>query len=315
MLRNWKAWPVAIGLVLVIGGLSWSQQTQPSQQSSSPHPATAEHKQGAKENSDPQAVTPPASQDVGDEEPADDEQSSAGKEWRESLIEHAPDWSVAFFTFVLCVFTGLLWRSTNKLWLAGERQMDLIQTNAAQQSADMQASTKVAQDAVTAARETGIAQVRAYVSVTHVEVGFSPLPYVVVDGKGKAPQMQYEMWVDLKVGNFGQTPARRIQTAWTISRYSDAKDVWAGEQRSIENIDIRPEQTDYIVCYEKFKAPDEGGSRFAKREIDLVLEGAVIYDPVVGPPQRTTPFLYLLSFDKQAGFVKISMSSYVEPAT
>ncbi|TPJ32847.1 hypothetical protein [Mesorhizobium sp. B2-8-3] len=315
MLRNWKAWPVAIGLVLAIGGLSWSQETQPSQQGGSPQPATAEDQQRTPQNSQTHTVAPAPSQVISEAKTTDDEQGNAGKEWRENLVEHAPDWSVAFFTFVLCVFTGLLWRSTNKLWLAGEKQMKLIQDNAAQQSTDMQASTKAAQDAVAVSRETGVTQVRAYISVTKVEVSFHPLPYLIDVVTGKSTK-QYQMWVDLKVGNFGRTPARRIQTSWVISRYADPSDVWAGRRNFIENIDIPPEQTDYIVSDAQFKAPAEAGERFANQEIDLVLEGAVIYDPVVGPPQRITPFLYLLSFDETLDSgVKIRMSTYVDHAT
>ncbi|PBC22094.1 hypothetical protein CK226_15750 [Mesorhizobium sp. WSM4311] len=218
-------------------------------------------------------------------------------------------------TIVIAAFTCTLWLSTRNLWLAGERQMTLIESNATQQSADMQASTKAAQDAVAVARETGVAQIRAYISVTKVEVGFHSLPYLIDVTTGKSTK-QYQMWVDLKVGNFGRTPARRIQTSWVISRYSDQSDIWAGRHNYIENIDIPPEQTDYIVSDAQFKAPAEAGERFAKKEIDLVLEGAVIYDPVAGPPQRITPFLYLLSFDETLDSgVKIRMSTYVDHAT
>lgn len=315
MLRNWKTRALAMGFALAVGGVSWSQEAQPNQQGGTPQPSASEDQKPAKEDSKPQAVARPASQAVGEEKRADDEQGSASKDWHESFVEHAPDWSVAFFTFVLCVFTGLLWRSTNKLWLAGEKQMELIERNAAQQSADMQASTKAAQDAVAVSRETGVTQVRAYISVTKVEVGFHPLPYSLDVVTGKSTK-QYQMWVDLKVGNFGRTPARRIQTSWVISRYSDPSDVWAGRSNFIENIDIPPEQTDYIVSDAQFEAPAETGERFANREIDLVLEGAVIYDPVVGPPQRITPFLYLLSFDETLDSgVKIRMSTYVDHAT
>lgn len=146
-------WPlVAVIVCLSLGGsVVWSQDTQPNQQSRDPQPTATENQQAAKEDGKAPVVAPAPSQVVGDEKSGHDEQGGGKKDWSKSLIEHAPDWSVAFFTFVLCVFTGLLWRSTNKLWLAGDKQMELIEKNAAQQSIDMKASIKVAEDAAKAA--------------------------------------------------------------------------------------------------------------------------------------------------------------------
>ncbi len=43
---------------------------------------------------------------------------------------------VGGFTFALVIATVLLWRSTNSLYEAGERQMELIQRNATQQESN-----------------------------------------------------------------------------------------------------------------------------------------------------------------------------------
>ena len=48
-------------------------------------------------------------------------------------IEHAADWFVAAFTFMLVVVTGGLVWSTNRLWLAGERQYALAGVTAQRQ--------------------------------------------------------------------------------------------------------------------------------------------------------------------------------------
>lgn len=51
---------------------------------------------------------------------------------------------VATLTAVLAISTIGLWRATIRLWKAGERQMELIKDNAAEQSRDMKASIELA---------------------------------------------------------------------------------------------------------------------------------------------------------------------------
>ncbi|MER9890036.1 hypothetical protein NKJ48_31120 [Mesorhizobium sp. M0114] len=188
-----SCWPLyAVVVCLSLGGsVAWSQHAQPNQQSRPPQPTATENQQGTKENGGAPVVVPAPSQVVSDEKADHDAEGGGKKDWSESFVEHAPDWSVAFFTFVLCVFTGLLWRSTNKLWLAGERQMKLIEANAKLQSADMQASTKTAQDAVAVTKEIGRAQVQAYLSCVSAKFG--------------AEDTVFRCWAVIK--NNGQSPA------------------------------------------------------------------------------------------------------------
>lgn len=83
---------------------------------------------------------------------------------------------VAGFTVVLAIFTGTLWWSTNKLWKAGERQMELIERNAAQQTSDMQASVAVAQETARAAErnaEAAIDALRPWVGL-HTNTHYHP---------------------------------------------------------------------------------------------------------------------------------------------
>src|SRR5581483_5523765 len=54
--------------------------------------------------------------------------------WYSTFLDHAPDWFVAIFTGLLVYVTYRLVKSTNKLWEAGERQMQLTGQIAAQQS-------------------------------------------------------------------------------------------------------------------------------------------------------------------------------------
>ncbi len=60
----------------------------------------------------------------------------------------------AVATAAIAWFTLTLKRSTDKLWAAGERQLEVIQDNAAQQSADTKASISAAQKLATAAQKS-----------------------------------------------------------------------------------------------------------------------------------------------------------------
>lgn len=106
----------------------------------------------------------------------------AGVDW----IDRRHDFVTAAATIVIALFTGTLWLATDKLWKAGERQMELIRQNAADQSRDVLASLKeaarsaaameevakhiavsaqAAKDSVAVVKERGAAQMRAYISV------------------------------------------------------------------------------------------------------------------------------------------------------
>ena len=57
---------------------------------------------------------------------------------------------IALSTLALTAFTGLLWRSTEKLWTAGERQIGLVQTNSADQARDTQESLRISSESARA---------------------------------------------------------------------------------------------------------------------------------------------------------------------
>jgi hypothetical protein len=72
---------------------------------------------------------------------------------------------VAGFTVVLAISTIGLWLATNRLWSAGERQLELLAKTAASQSRDMQASVKVATRSAEVAERTMILNDRPWVAV------------------------------------------------------------------------------------------------------------------------------------------------------
>jgi hypothetical protein len=85
------------------------------------------------------------------------EESHAGRqekdEWYERLFEKPTDWLLALFTLFLVIYTRRLYqatsdlrRSTDKLWEAGERQIEVVQKNAERQFEITQQSIKLARD-------------------------------------------------------------------------------------------------------------------------------------------------------------------------
>ena len=108
---------------------------------------------------------------------------------------------VAAFTVVLALSTIGLWLATVALWNAGERQLKLIETNAAQQSRDMQAAIAAAGDSARAANRTAQALIDAerpwvgLFTVTSVRIGANVEPYA-----------------EVVTQNTGRTPARSLRT-------------------------------------------------------------------------------------------------------
>jgi hypothetical protein len=109
---------------------------------------------------------------------ANEPEKDRGEFWSAKLT----DWLLAiftlflvFFTARLCYATAGLKDSTDKLWDAGERQMELIRQNAAEQSRDMQASiveAKRSADAAVAgadvARQALVNAQRAFVFINAI---------------------------------------------------------------------------------------------------------------------------------------------------
>ena len=84
------------------------------------------------------------------------------------------------FTLLLVVVTGWLVyttsglrQSTDKLWEAGERQIELARETAAAQSRDMQASIKIGEDAAIAAAKSADAALNLHRPWVRVELEFT----------------------------------------------------------------------------------------------------------------------------------------------
>jgi hypothetical protein len=92
---------------------------------------------------------------------------------------------VGAFTIVLAISTIGLWLATNKLWVAGERQLRLSGYSAA-----------VSERAVGVTREIGEAQVRAYVRIKSANIYFIgkdglPLIEIVAVNSGQSPALDF----------------------------------------------------------------------------------------------------------------------------
>jgi len=121
------------------GSVAWSQESQIQQQSWPPQPATQQDRQPTADHNEAESGPSASGQTIGDEHAGHGYESSSGKDWSKIFIDHLPDWFVALFTFVLSVFTALLWLSTRKLWKAGEQQISVAKSaaEAAKLSADI----------------------------------------------------------------------------------------------------------------------------------------------------------------------------------
>jgi hypothetical protein len=102
------------------------------------------------------------------------EQHSKGGQksnWYDTFLNYTPDWFVAIFTgllsfvtYRLVTSTGGLKTSTDRLWEAGERQIELSRETAAAQSRDMRESLSIAQEAATTATTANTIAREAYVT-------------------------------------------------------------------------------------------------------------------------------------------------------
>jgi len=184
-----KAWGPALallGLILIAGIGLFSQQFKPNNHAQPPK-AEEQHSRASNTASKPHAEEDDAE---GDEE---------GR-WYDTFLEHTPDWFVALFTLLLTFVTWRLVVSTNKLWAAGERQMELIAANSAQQSRDMKASIAAAEEANRVSRESVTATRRAWLSVEDVKL--VPPTQFMEDG--------FTFKASATIKNLGQTPALAV---------------------------------------------------------------------------------------------------------
>lgn len=103
------------------------------------------------------------------------------------------------FTIVLAFFTAALWRSTDKLWEAGERQLAHLERVSERQAKDMQESIGAARDANVLTRDIFISEQRPWLR-------WSILPGGILKRNG--PRLSIEINGTLQ--NIGRIPASNI---------------------------------------------------------------------------------------------------------
>src|ERR1700682_5933125 len=114
-------------------------------------------------------------------------------EERKTLWEKTTTDPVAFFTFWLVVFTGVLGASTIMLWRAGERQIELTRVSSATQCRDMQESMRIskrAADAAMTSAEVSKAAIRAVVTLSNYTGGRGLNPDGTVNGYFMVPNIR-----------------------------------------------------------------------------------------------------------------------------
>jgi hypothetical protein len=144
MFTRWRqALWIALFVCFLIGfGTALWHASQQSPPNNNKQPSQAENK-----NAPPrEAIT----------EVRSDEGHTGGQEkeeWYERIFEKPTDWLLALFTLFLVIYTRRLYQatadlrqSTDKLWEAGERQIEAVQKNADRQFEITQQSIKLARD-------------------------------------------------------------------------------------------------------------------------------------------------------------------------
>lgn len=189
MRYQWLVWPLFAAIMgFALGGsFVWGlQETKPNYQTD---PTKAE-RQHIESNAS-------RTKTVANEQPHEGGQK--GK-WYDTFLNHTPNWFVAIFTALLTFVTYRLVSSTNKLWEAGERQIELAKDTAAAQSRDMQDSLKVARAANKVAEAALIANDRAWISI-NAEV-IAPLVF---------EKDRVHIGVGFNLTNVGNSPATHVE--------------------------------------------------------------------------------------------------------
>ncbi len=118
-------------------------------------------------------------------------------------IDGRHDFVTTAATIVIAIFTATLWRATEKLWKAGEKQMELIEANAISQTKGMQASIATARDVADATKAL-VGSDRAWMTFD----GFNTewLTNATIDG------ITYPKAVGISLNwkNTGRSPALRV---------------------------------------------------------------------------------------------------------
>jgi hypothetical protein len=184
---------------------------------------------------------------------------------------------VGVFTIVLAGFTGALWRSTDKLWEAGERQLSHL-TNTAQR------------------------ELRAYVYVRETKFEYST---------ARGWKINY------RIENFGQTPAHnvRLVSIAKIVEWNGGNPKIPSPNH-VETVGSMAPSGDFFEFEEYVEGdatPEEIGTGNGTKAIFLV--GNILYDTIFEADRRITNFRYYIGGDAGVAGDEMSAASEGNDAT
>jgi hypothetical protein len=171
---------------------------------------------------------------------------------------------LATFTLGLLIFTCLLWRSTDKLWFAGEKQLRLLVETSAAQSRDMQASLEIARMSAQAATEAAYSE-RAWMSPDGF--GTHPIKNLIVNG------ISYDEAIGITQTwrNTGRSPAIRVnifsaarvvQTGAPIPTFDPGTSITIEERKGIFGPNISADSEMQFIFGENFANLNAGKVRW-----------------------------------------------------
>jgi hypothetical protein len=159
--------------------------------------------------------------------------------WFESWIGLHEHFIIAGATIAIAVFTLALWRSTDKLWAAGERQYQLTRGMALNQQTQTQESNQIAREsaeAATRASKAALDQVKHAELTTRtlleserahvfVEIESTNIPEIIRDIAGGKEKDAKKIAVTFIVENIGKTPAIIWDCSYSLVQATDVKEV------------------------------------------------------------------------------------------
>jgi hypothetical protein len=129
------------------------------------------------------------------------------QEAQERRDKSSTDWWLTIFTGAVALFNGMLVGATVLLWKAGERQLKLIEANAAEQSRDMKTSIEVAKKSADAAKAAAEIGQKALIETDR--------PWISVEAKIVGPlrfsENGIEITINVSLKNVGRSPATFVR--------------------------------------------------------------------------------------------------------
>lgn len=170
------------------------------------------------------------------------------------------DWLLTILTGLLALFNYLLWKSTDKLWKAGERQL-------------------------AAAQSSSERQLRAYVYLEKIPIKAFQ--------ESVTNLFKYTFKVDFRVKNFGQTPAHNAVVKYTLEVVDcvDKKPTQILDPNHTRQLGSIAPLTDFYDLDDAITGIDIAAIKDGRQAICLV--GSITYDTAFAK-SRVTNFRYLV---------------------